>query len=61
MEPLAPQIPEAVERTIVEDTDSRVRVYKSVQSSRARIDEGGLADQKDDIPKVSAPEVCLII
>ncbi|KFY26010.1 hypothetical protein V491_01503 [Pseudogymnoascus sp. VKM F-3775] len=55
MEPLAPQIPEAVERTIVEDTDSPMRVYKSVQSSRARIDGGGLADQKDDIPKVSAP------
>lgn len=61
MEPLAPQIPEAVERMIAGDIDAPVSVYKSVQSSKARTDEGGLAEQKDDIPEESDPGVCLII
>ena len=69
MKSSGPQIMDALERRIADDEATSQETHHApvYQSSRGRTDEDGLAEQMDDItqtqdiPKVSAPEVRLII
>ena len=72
MKSLGPQIMDAMERRIAADEATsqethHAHVYESIQCSTAKAGEDGLAEhindntQAQDIPKVSAPEVYLII
>jgi hypothetical protein len=69
MKSSGPQIMDALERRIADDEATSQEAHNApvYQSSRGRTDEDELAEQmKDitqtqDIPKVSAPEVRLII